>query len=690
MSILDTLLRRNAKAFTPENVPHDASPSLAYALTIPNEYDYKRSVGEGGATSIVGAIINWELRRFPEATLQVRRRVDGEWQAQAPHDLTELIDRPNLGYPGSSLWAGFIISRLLDGNAYWLKVRNGATRVVELWYIPHFQIEPKGGRGAFIDFYEWRIGGLRYEVPPSEIWHYRRGMDAQNPRKGCSEIKEQMREIYTDEEAARFTAALLQNFGVPGLLLTPKDGGNPPDQDTADLIVAKVDQKLQGAGRGRTSFISNAVDIKTISWSPEQMNLAGIRNIPEERLTAATGIPAAVLGLGTGLEQTKVGATMAEMREMAVEDAMAPLWRDAAGQLTQGLLYEFTGGDQNYALRFDISEVRVLQEDRDKLHTRTMLAFNGGLIDSQTAERRLGYPLTEERNVYHVPIQVIEVPVGEAPVRPAPKSLGMKAAPSALGFLRLIDRARPGIERIFARDLEPALAELGRMAEQAYSASTVKALALVGKGNGRDRKVALPQDDQIADAVLQALGFEDYRDGTLRPVYTRHFSAAADMVIGAYADAFGSTLAIGVRDVAAETLIREGGRRLGLIDLQAETRAALLSALADAREAGLGIPATGRLIREYVPAGRFTSAGARYRANMIARTETRWATNMSVAEVGELAGFEQYQAYDDRTGFGDGECVARDGQVFSYDEMLSEMGAEHPQGTLSFSPVPRT
>jgi len=150
------------------------------------------------------------------------------------------------------------------------------------------------------------------------------------------------------------------------------------------------------------------------------------------------------------------------------------------------------------------------------------------------------------------------------------------------------------------------------------------------------------------------------------------------------------SLAIGVRDTVAELIVREGGRKAGLVDLRAETRQALLSALADAREAGFGIPQTARLIREYVPAGRFTTAGAAYRAKLIARTETRWATNVSVAQIGAAAGFERWRAFDNRTGFGDEECVARDGQEFTEDEMMAEMDAEHPNGTLSFAPVPRT
>src|SRR3989304_3060563 len=94
MSLLDTLLRR--KAFTPETVPQETTPSsLAFALTIPDELDYRRSIGGGGNTSIVGVFLNWLIRQYPEAVLQVTRVRAGQTEPVVPHDLRALIERPH-------------------------------------------------------------------------------------------------------------------------------------------------------------------------------------------------------------------------------------------------------------------------------------------------------------------------------------------------------------------------------------------------------------------------------------------------------------------------------------------------------------------------------------------------------------------------------------------------------------------
>ena len=84
-----------------------------------------------------------------------------------------------------------------------------------------------------------------------------------------------------------------------------------------------------------------------------------------------------------------------------------------------------------------------------------------------------------------------------------------------------------------------------------------------------------------------------------------------------------------IPDEVARDLIQQGGKRMGLIDLNKNTKSAVFSALRDGRAEGEGVEQLRRRIEEYVPAGRFVHAGPRYRARMIARTEAKWAQNKS-------------------------------------------------------------
>lgn len=677
------------KAFTPGDVPQQ--PGVTVSWRLPREADPAKKVGDGGGASITGAVLNWYYRNFPEAEPRVSSEDrQGQQVYVIPHALTDLLDTPNEYYDGDALWAGLIYSYILDGNGYWLKARNASGRVAELWWVPHQLIGPKPEKdpnreGArFIAHYEYLVSGRRYEIDPSEVVHVRFGIDPKDPRKGISPLKQQLRELLTDEEAALFSAAMVQNIGVPGVMVSPRSENAQISEADARATKARFEQEFTGQNRGRVMVMSGATVVEQLGFSPEQLTLRTLRAIPEERVSAALGVPAAVVGLGTGLAQTTVGATLAQLREMATESALVPMWRTFARQVEGALMHEFSGGNKALKLRFDTSEVRVLQEDRQRLHERTREDMRAGMVDVATAQARLGYPVDERQRVYLRSPLMLEVPAAPAGVRGQRERGGAKrssngkltdAQRAGLAFVRYIDQAARPIASAFETRLTGAFEQLGVLAEDAYRDAR--------KGRKQD-----PTDAEVIEVILGALRMEEYIDLTLGPVYGGVYEATARIVIDGVEQALGVTLAIGVQDTVAARVIAEGGRRLGLLDLTEQTRDALFRALEQARLEGLGVPETARRIRDLVPAGPFPAAGVRYRAETIARTEMMWARNISVAETGRAAGFERYVAFDNRTGFDDETCPIRDGQEFTYDEMLGE--DEHPRGTLSFSPIPRT
>lgn len=687
MIIADTL-RSISKAFAPDDVPQQPASNVTWLL--PQERDPARKIGDGGAASITGAVLNWYFRNFPEAELRVSREdKQGQRTPVVPHPLSDLIDTPNDYYDGDALWMGMIFSYILDGNGYWLAARNpGAKRIVELWWVPHTLIEPKGSDDAFIDHYLYRVAGKEWKIEPSEIAHVRFGVDPKNPRKGVSPLKQQLRELLTDEEAARFSAAMVQNVGVPGLVVSPVSETAEISEPDALKTKAKFEQEFGGDNRGRTIVQSGATRVEQLGFSPEQLTLRDLRAIPEERVSAALGVPAAVVGLGTGLAQTKVGATMHELREMATEQALVPMWRTFARQVERALLHEFSGGDKTLKLSFDTSEVRVLQEDRQRLHERTRDDVQAGLVDVATAQGRLGYPVDERQRVYLRPVMIQEVPAAPPPTRGRRSLLPAKGngkltdiQRASLAFVRYVDAGMLPLADAFERKLTDAFEQLGILAADAYLEAR--------KGRKQD-----PADAELVDQIVAAMRIEDFKEATFRPLYVGTYEATARLAIEAAGQALGIdlekqvTLTIGAQDTIAQQAVAEGGTQLGLLDLDQQTADAIFRVLAQARELNLSNAETARLIRDFIPAGPYGAAGVRYRAETIARTELMHARNFSTLEMGEAMGFENYIAFDNRTGHGDDECMARDGQEFTFDEAIAV--AEHPRGTLSFSPVPRT
>lgn len=131
--------------------------------------DYRRQVGSLLDASVVMAPVQWVQRALPEAKLIVTRtKKGGEVERIDDHAMLALIQKPNPFYADIVLWWGVILSLLTDGNAYLLIVRNGYSKPAELWYVPHWMLEPKWDRSGdeFIGHYEYKPGG---GAPPARI-----------------------------------------------------------------------------------------------------------------------------------------------------------------------------------------------------------------------------------------------------------------------------------------------------------------------------------------------------------------------------------------------------------------------------------------------------------------------------------------------------------------------------------------
>lgn len=391
--------------------------------------DYTALVGDGADTSIVTPVVRW-IGRNVNAPVKVRRTVGaGEQETVLRHPMIELIESPNAYYDGRTLIQATAADLSIDGNAYWIIERSGAERPARLWWTPHTMIEPKWNDRddtVFITHYEYRPGGGRvYEIPPEDVIHFRDGIDPLNTRKGRSALKSVIREIYTDEEAARFSAAILVNMGVPGTVIAPV-GDRTMTVETAEAAKTRFDETTKGAQRGGTIVFGQAVDIHAFGFSPEQLNLRNMRRIPEERVSAAFGVPAIVAGLGAGLDRSTF-ANYAEAREAGYEECIIPMQGVITSALKRQLLVEYLDSVDGFDVYFDLSDVRILQEDEAALSARTVAELNGTVIMLSEARRALGYEATEADDVYLVPVGKTFVPAAELvtpadqPPTPAPE-----------------------------------------------------------------------------------------------------------------------------------------------------------------------------------------------------------------------------------------------------------------------------
>lgn len=362
--------------------------------------DYLSEVGDGTGSSTVTAPLFWVARTFPEAPPALWRHLgNGQEQPERDHPLLRLLQQPNGFYSGVILWMATITDYKVDGNAYWLKLRDKVGRPAQLWWVPHWLICPKGDDNdpsIYISHYEYRVGAELLKIPPEDVVHFRFGLDPDDDRLGRSPLKSVLREVYTDDEAAAFTASLLRNMGVPGIMVSPETGVSITDVD-AEAAKRDFQAKFSGDRRGEPIVMTGATKLEQFGWSPEQLLLRELRRIPEERVTAVLGVPAIVAGLGAGLDRSTF-TNMAEAREAAYESGIIPDQRILAEDVRFQLLTEFESDPFGWRFGFDLSKVRVLQEDLYRQAQRHGAMIRDGYEMVGEGRRAMGLEVDEERD----------------------------------------------------------------------------------------------------------------------------------------------------------------------------------------------------------------------------------------------------------------------------------------------------
>lgn len=663
---------------------HSGAPMFGSMLLRRTRFDYRKEVGDGLDSSVVTAPIRWVQRALPEARLTItKRKQDGNVDQVPDHAMLALIKKPNPYYGDLVLWGATLLSWYLDGNAYWFKARSGAGQVAELWWMPWWTMEPKWPEDGseFLSHYEYKPGGtalpMRLEV--DDVVHFRDGMNPKNMRKGLSSLDGVIREIFMDLESSNFVASLLRNMGVPGVVISPKGGAMPAAEDV-EATKAWFQEAFGGDRRGGPLVMGAPTEVQPYGFNPQQMNMSEARDVAEERVCACIGIPAAVVGFGAGLQTAKVGATMEELFKTAWRNGVLPVARALADELDRSLLPDFPNS-AGLESGWNTDDVLALQEDEDKQADRWNKRLGSGGITVFEYRQGIGMDADDSHRIFLRSISVIEVPEGE-PGRTAgseptnePKSRGEKAAhatPSEIArgkaYVTLLLRQEAGLETAFQKPLRTLFAGLG----QAAGATALPML------EQKEEKA----DDLLLSLILQKLGIPQWSADLQKSFEAQYLAVAKAVADAAERAGLGASLP----DPVARSIVAAGGRRAGLIDLGQQTRAAMFQALAEGRAEGEGAQQLATRIRDYVEGGPWNSAATR--AQVIARTETKYAQNVSTIERARAGGVDRFMVFDGRLGPGRSDlyCMARNNSVVTGDQATVMANSEHPNGTLSFAP----
>lgn len=670
---------------------------------LPNtKIDFASHVGDGMGSNVIMAPIMWIWRASLEARIGVMTETEDNAKMDYTGELAKLLKNPNPFYSGPAMMLAILISWFTDGNVYLLKARDGSGAVRQLWYVPHWMVEPKADDGDmtdFISYYEYQPGGaVLSKVMPSEIVHLRHGVDPRNVRKGLSTMGILLREIFNDDESANFVAALLLNGGVPGVVISPKDGQGA---STGDLQATKDYIKVMfgRSKRGEPLALGAPTEVKEFGYDPQKMNLSVVRNVSEERICATIGLPAAVVGFGSGMEQTAVGATLLELHRIAWVDCLIPNQDLLAGELTRALAEDFQLGDNEH-VAFERDNVRALQDDRNKEAERLVKLVQGALMMRSEARKILHLDVQPEDEVYHLPLGVTlegpgapepepmpavqlgpdgqplppkdpadaaEEPEEGAPEKP--KAARRRMSKLQTSILRSMDKIKERAGRSLEQRMNHFFKEMGKAVAAAYLASTNKA-------------VKAGEEEIAVEFLFGSMNVNKLRQ-EVRGIYGTHYVSVFRETTKVLADMGLDVMAVDMHELK---LLSRGGSQAGLFDMTKSAREKAMKIIREGRAEGRNSDSIAKDLADAVPAGRFNDSETR--ARLIARTETQIAQTESALTVYRSAtGIDQVMIIDGRLGDTDADCEEANGQVMNFQDAEGMLAAEHPNGTRDVVPV---
>ena len=697
---------RNGQQLSTGPRPDDAGIGQGYTSSV------KAALKNAYKNPTVCAVVDWITDQTATTPYMLSRTdADGEVEVVPAHPLLDLLRTPSEFMSGRELLSVSIFDAILCGQFFWLKDQTRSGQIGGLKYLQARHMEVKGSAEQLITEYEYSSGGsgskkVTYRI--DEIVHVRIKPDPFDPKNGLSPLACVGSSLMIDSETGEYISSALTSQGAPGGLLMPRG-----DEILSEEVAAQTKQYIQGefarSKRGRLGVLRAAMDYINTSLDASANTLRQIKNMTQEEICGVLGVHPVILGLGAGSAQSRVGAATEVLEAAAWANRIIPM-EDAFGeQIGRQLLPDFEPDDTDeWELGFDRSRVPVLQPDMKREAERWSIAIKAGYATVYDARAAQEMETDEDEQYYLRAANVVAVPMGappEPPVaepveapeeqEPEEQSLVQLAALAVFGTKADLDETQRDLllalaqdaetlEGDFTSDLAAAFEDLGERAVAAFwevdGGESLQAI-----GNGAQTKQTPAEIQAEADAIARAIKIQQWVQSAMGPLYDAYYLRVLLSTVDTVSTSL--SLAVNIPDPVGRSVVQQGGTRLGLIDFNQQTRDSLYRALFEGRSNGEGPAQLARRIQGTIPPGPYKDPT--YRSRLIARTETKYAQNVSTLESYRAAETITHVLCVDSQGAGpvDAECAAVDGRQYTFAEADALGQLEHPNCTRSWSPV---
>ena len=364
-------------------------------FSLPGEYDFLPLLHKGLWTNSTVALgLDWYSRNWSIPSLQVVKvDKDGIEEPIHDHPALSLLRRPHEHLSGEALSSSFIRDILCVGSSGIEKVYNRLGDVVELkpWHPLHVTaVFPEDG-SEYLTNWKLTINGRDLEVRKERVIYSRKHIDPLNDRMGWSPLQSTMREIAVLDEASEYTASLLKNFCVPGMVASPKGDFTISDDD-ALMVKQKLKDTTTGTHRGDPVVLNGSYELVKAGFTPEEVGLHTLASPAQRVVLGAMGLNAEVLGLAS---DTGTYGSFADAIRAAGVHGMIPLQKLYAEELSHQLLIDFEDFDAVRAGRikfsWDYAPVEELDDREQIAANRALRLYQGGVTTLNESRDIVGY-----------------------------------------------------------------------------------------------------------------------------------------------------------------------------------------------------------------------------------------------------------------------------------------------------------
>jgi phage portal protein BeeE len=318
------------------------------------------------SNSVVFACMEARRSIFSEASFLWRARVKGR-----PGDLfsTPELDILRTPWPGGT--TGKLLSRMIQdvdlaGNCYLVRDGNTIRRLrpdwIEIilgsnsgtWVEGDFDTQPIG--------YMYFPGGIGSGEPPKtfelgQIAHFAPVPDPVAWFRGMSFLTAVIREVQSDSMMTEHKTKFMENGATPNLIVKFPEETTRDDFDEAVEIIKRDHEGFRNAYK--TLFLAGGADAQAVGVDMQQFDFRAIQGAGETRIAAVLRTPPVIVGLSEGLQGSSLNAgNYQAARRMFADGTMRPLWREAAGALSQ-----IVRVPERSELFYDERDVSFLKED---------------------------------------------------------------------------------------------------------------------------------------------------------------------------------------------------------------------------------------------------------------------------------------------------------------------------------------